>query len=59
MKLPSRFYAMVDPAGGHEPEFAGWRWEPLENLPSLVVPFKRKTYERVVAEFKKFAAPRS
>jgi putative (di)nucleoside polyphosphate hydrolase len=43
------------PAGGHKPEFVEWRWEKLENLPELVVPFKRKTYERVVAEFKKFA----
>jgi putative (di)nucleoside polyphosphate hydrolase len=43
------------PAGGHEPEFVEWRWEPLRNLPELVVPFKRKTYERVVAEFSKFA----
>jgi putative (di)nucleoside polyphosphate hydrolase len=44
-----------NPAGGHEPEFVEWRWEPLQNLPDLVVPFKRKIYERVVAEFKKFA----
>ena len=29
------------PAGGHEPEFVAWRWEPLQNLPDLVVPFKR------------------
>jgi putative (di)nucleoside polyphosphate hydrolase len=42
------------PAGGHEPEFVEWRWEPLKNLPDLVVPFKRAVYERVVAEFKKF-----
>jgi len=42
------------PAGGHEPEFAEWRWEPLKNLPDLVVPFKRQVYERVVAEFQKF-----
>jgi putative (di)nucleoside polyphosphate hydrolase len=41
--------------GAHEPEFVEWRWEPLQNLPDLVVPFKRKIYERVVAEFKKFA----
>jgi putative (di)nucleoside polyphosphate hydrolase len=32
-----------------------WRWEKLQNLPDLVVPFKRKIYERVVAEFSKFA----
>jgi putative (di)nucleoside polyphosphate hydrolase len=43
------------PAGGHEPEFVEWRWEPLANLPELVVPFKRVVYERVVAEFSKFA----
>ena len=47
------------PAGGHEPEFVEWRWERLENLPSMIVPFKRATYERVVREFASFAAPRS
>jgi putative (di)nucleoside polyphosphate hydrolase len=44
------------PGGGHEPEFIQWKWEPLEHLPDLVVPFKRRTYERVVREFAKFAA---
>jgi putative (di)nucleoside polyphosphate hydrolase len=44
------------PAGGHKPEFNEWRWEPMENLPDLVVPFKRKSYQRVVKEFSKFAA---
>jgi putative (di)nucleoside polyphosphate hydrolase len=48
---------IIEPAGGHEPEFAEWRWEPMQNLPDLVVPFKRKTYQRVVKEFSKFAAP--
>ena len=43
------------PAGGHEPEFVEWRWEPIGNLPELVVPFKRKTYEQVVKAFGKFA----
>jgi len=45
---------IVHPAGGHKPEFMDWRWEPLENLPELVVPFKRPVYERVVKEFRKF-----
>jgi putative (di)nucleoside polyphosphate hydrolase len=36
---------------GHEPEFAEWRWEPMQNLPALVVPFKRLVYEQVVQEF--------
>ena len=30
-----------NPGGGHDPEFVEWRWEPMENLPDLVVPFKR------------------
>jgi len=42
--------------GGHKPEFAEWRWEPMRNLPDLVVPFKRAIYERVVREFSRFAA---
>jgi putative (di)nucleoside polyphosphate hydrolase len=42
------------PAGGHEPEFVEYRWEPMANLPNLVVPFKRTVYERVVREFSKF-----
>jgi putative (di)nucleoside polyphosphate hydrolase len=43
------------PAGGQKAEFVEWRWEKLQNLPDLVVPFKRKVYERVVAEFRKYA----
>ena len=40
------------PGGGaHEPEFIAWRWEPVENLPDLVVPFKRQIYQRVVKAF--------
>ena len=46
---------IAHPAGGHEPEFVEWRWETMQNLPALVVPFKRAVYERVVAEFSKFA----
>ena len=48
---------IANPAGGHDPEFVEWRWEPMENLPDLVVPFKRTTYERVVKAFSKFAKP--
>jgi putative (di)nucleoside polyphosphate hydrolase len=46
---------VAHPPGGHKPEFLDWRWEPMQNLPALVVPFKRKVYERVVAEFSRFA----
>jgi putative (di)nucleoside polyphosphate hydrolase len=43
------------PPGGHKAEFVEWRWEPMQNLPDLVVPFKRPVYERVVKEFAHFA----
>lgn len=36
---------------GHEQEFDAWRWVTLEELPSLVVPFKRKVYVSVIEEF--------
>jgi putative (di)nucleoside polyphosphate hydrolase len=48
---------IAHPAGGHDPEFVEWKWEEMRKLPGLVVPFKRKVYERVVTEFKKVAAP--
>ncbi len=46
---------ILDPGDGHEPEFVDWRWAAMQELPDLVVPFKRETYERVVKEFAKFA----
>jgi putative (di)nucleoside polyphosphate hydrolase len=47
----------IERPGGHAPEFAAWRWERLERAPELVVPFKRRVYEQVAAEFRRFAAP--
>ncbi len=43
--------------GQHKPEFTDWRWEPMQNLPALIVPFKRNVYEQVVSAFSRFAAP--
>lgn len=40
-----------------KPEFDGWRWEALDRVPSLVVPFKRTIYDAVAAEFRPFAQP--
>ena len=45
---------VASPAG-HKAEFVSWRWEPMKNLPDLIVPFKRPVYERVVKEFAKLA----
>jgi putative (di)nucleoside polyphosphate hydrolase len=43
------------PPHGHKAEFIGWRWEPIENLPELIIPFKRPVYDRVVREFSDLA----
>lgn len=42
------------PAG--EQEFAEWKWERMERLPELIIPFKRPVYERVVEAFKSLGA---
>ncbi len=39
----------------HEPEFATWRWVSMDELPSLIVPFKRDTYKKVIAAFRDLA----
>jgi len=39
------------------PEFAAWKWLAMEALPRLIVPFKRDTYEKVIAEFRDLAFP--
>ncbi|MGA7037327.1 MAG: RNA pyrophosphohydrolase, partial [Pseudolabrys sp.] len=46
---------IAHPGGGHKPEFVEWRWVAMRELPELVIPFKRATYERVVNEFERFA----
>jgi len=47
--------AIQPPPGGHEPEFEAWAWKPMAELPELIVPFKRKVYEEVVAAFRHLA----
>lgn len=36
---------------GHKAEFDSWRWAELDELPSLIVAFKRPLYEAIIAEF--------
>jgi putative (di)nucleoside polyphosphate hydrolase len=44
------------PGGGaYKPEFVAWRWERLETVPELIIPFKRGVYEQVVANFRHLA----
>lgn len=43
---------VLAPGGGNHPsEFDRWRWEELDRLPDLVVPFKREAYLEIVAAF--------
>ena len=48
--------AINPPPGGHDAEFDGWAWKPMAELPDLIVPFKRKVYEQVVAAFQHLVA---
>jgi putative (di)nucleoside polyphosphate hydrolase len=36
---------------GHQIEFDAWRWARIDELPDLIVPFKREVYRAVVAGF--------
>lgn len=35
-----------------QPEFRAWRWAEVSELPRLIVPFKKRLYEEVVAAFR-------
>lgn len=39
----------------HDAEFDAWRWERLERVPELIIPWKRDVYELVAEVFAPFA----
>jgi putative (di)nucleoside polyphosphate hydrolase len=41
------------------PEFAAWKWLTMDELPDLIVPFKRDTYQKVIAAFRDLAKPQA
>ena len=41
------------------PEFAAWKWLAMDDLPGLIVPFKRDTYQKVIAAFRDLARPQT
>lgn len=47
------------PPPGHQVEFDAWRWASLDELPSLIVPFKRDVYADVIATFRSMLDPRA
>lgn len=48
--------AINPPPGGHSAEFDAWEWKRMEELPELIVPFKRDVYLKVVAAFRHLGA---
>ena len=42
----------IDITSHEHPEFSNWRWAPMADLPSLIVPFKRPLYQQLVEEFR-------
>lgn len=47
--------AINPPPGGHEAEFDAWAWKPMDELPDLIVPFKRALYVQVIGAFRHLA----
>lgn len=43
--------AIDPPPAGQAAEFDHWQWRAMDELPQMIVPFKRKVYEEVVASF--------
>jgi putative (di)nucleoside polyphosphate hydrolase len=50
---------VADVRNDQVPEFDEWRWEKLERVPELVVPFRREVYAAVAKEFARFTAQSS
>ncbi len=48
--------AINPPPGGHSAEFDAWEWKRMEELPELIVPFKRNVYLKVVEAFRHLGA---
>lgn len=47
---------ILKPGGGrHKAEFQDWRWDDIERITDLVVPFKRQVYGEVTKAFRRFA----
>jgi putative (di)nucleoside polyphosphate hydrolase len=45
----------LTPRNGQPPEFDSWRWERLDRVAYLVVPFRRGVYRTVAERFARFA----
>ena len=49
---------ILTPGGGrHRAEFDAWRWDRLDRLPDMIIPFKKPVYDQVAAVFGPLARP--
>jgi putative (di)nucleoside polyphosphate hydrolase len=46
---------LLTPRNGQPAEFDQWRWERLDRVAELVVPFRREVYRIVARQFAKYA----
>jgi len=45
----------LTPRNGQPAEFDAWRWERLDRVADLVVPFRREVYRAVAHSFARFS----
>ena len=50
---------LLQPRNGQPAEFDQWRWEQLDRVADLVVPFRRDVYRTVAMRFAKYARNRT
>jgi len=44
----------IDLAAAEQPEFRAWKWVEPQQLPELIVPFKRELYRRLIDDFSNY-----
>jgi len=42
----------IDLEAHDPPEFCDWKWVEADNLPDLIIPFKKRVYRKVLEEFR-------
>ncbi|MBX2806826.1 MAG: RNA pyrophosphohydrolase [Hyphomicrobiales bacterium] len=49
-------FNILEPPGGHKPEFDDWRWADAQEVIELIVPFKQPVYKAVFEQFRPYLA---
>ncbi len=47
-------FNILEPPGGHKPEFDDWRWADADEVVDLIVGFKQPVYKAVFEQFRPF-----